>query len=162
MGDDDPDKVVPIRPDQTIAVVGGVVDESGATLAVYGPDLDPDEVTAALRVQPTRSHRRGFQRSPRARPALVGAWFLEVRGTAPSGPDHQIRRLLMRLPGPGEAWTTLRERYDIQLFIGIHMTGWNKGFALEPDVVARLATLGCRLGFDLYAYPDDEEPDPSA
>lgn len=61
--DDDDDNVIPFQrpfdPAEVVAVVGGLVDKSGVVLAIYGDDLDPDEVSAKLGVQPSSAHRRG-------------------------------------------------------------------------------------------------------
>ena len=36
------------------------------------------------------------------------------------------------------------------------MDGVNCGFELQPDTLARIAALGVKVGFDLYA-PDDAQ-----
>lgn len=58
-----------------IAEVGGVVDESSATLAIYGDDLDPVDVTRLLGVEPTKSFLPGHRPGPRS-PAIKhgNAW----------------------------------------------------------------------------------------
>jgi hypothetical protein len=85
MGDD---KIIPIRPPEIIAKVGGLVDETGVCLAIYGPDLEPDELTARIGVEPTSAHRRGGRPRPESKKAYdAGAWLLKERGTAPTGPE---------------------------------------------------------------------------
>jgi len=143
-------------PPEIIAEVGGEIDESAATLAVYGKDLEPADVTALLGIEPTRSFRRGYRKAPRSRPLPHGAWFLQVRGKAPEGPDVQLRKLLTKLPDSEEIWKKLRKQYKVQLRFGLHMSGWNNGFGLSPDLVARLAKMRIELEFDIYAYGDDE------
>ena len=39
--------------------VGGAVSRTTASLRIGGDDLDPDEITALLRCEPTNSHRKG-------------------------------------------------------------------------------------------------------
>ena len=145
------DKVVPIRRPEIIAEIGGVVDESGVTLCVYGEDLDPKTVTRLLGVKPTSSFRRGYRRKPNARPMPHGAWFLEVRGKAPKGPDAHLRKLLMKLPDSAESWNQLKTQYKIRLTFSVGFAGWNKGFNLPADLVSRAARIGVDLGFDIYA-----------
>jgi hypothetical protein len=56
--DSDGPKIVPFRrveEAQVIAEVGGPVDEVGVTLAIYGGELDPEEITRALGVAPTKA-----------------------------------------------------------------------------------------------------------
>ncbi|PTL81083.1 DUF4279 domain-containing protein [Vitiosangium sp. GDMCC 1.1324] len=142
---------------KVIAVVGGLVDESSACIALYGTDLDPSDITARLGCQPTSSHRRGERRSPRSKPYHTGAWLLEARGTAPTGPDALIRRLFMRLPLDAELWRSLSDKNELQVRIAVHMSGWNQGFNLSPEVVGLIHQIGAQVVFDIYAYDEQEE-----
>src|SRR5574341_2199339 len=63
-----------------IAEVGGLVDEARVTRGVYGPDLDPEEISTALNCAPTSAHRRGDARGPRRPGWAKGAWLLAVEG----------------------------------------------------------------------------------
>ena len=142
-------KIVPIRTAKVLTEVGGVIDESGVTLAVYGVNLNPNEVTDLLRVKPTRSFIRGYRRNLASRPAPHGAWFLEVRGKTPDGPDVQLRKLLMKLPTSENIWKELKARHKVQIRFGLHMTGWNKGFEISSTLVRRLRKIGVDLEFDI-------------
>jgi hypothetical protein len=148
-------RIVPIRRVKILTEVGGVIDESGVTLAVYGDDLIPKDVTELLGVKPTRSFLPGYRRNPSSRPMPHGAWFLEVRGKTPDGPEAQLRKLLMKLPTSENVWKTLKARYKVQIRFGLHMTGWNKGFELSSTLIRRLAKIGVDLEFDVYAYGED-------
>jgi uncharacterized protein DUF4279 len=86
-----------------------------------------------------------------------GAWFLEVRGEAPDGPDVHLRKLLMKLPDSVEVWEELKRRYTVQLRFGLHMSGWNKGFGFSRDLVVRMAKMGVDLDFDIYANGDEKD-----
>ena len=145
-------KVTSLRPARVLVEVGGPVDESSATLAVYGRDLEPGEVTALIGVEPTNSFRRGFKRGPRSPAMPHGAWLLEVRGVAPDGPAVQIEALLAQLPESAQIWRELSERYTVQLRLALHMEGWNKGFTLTKQLTNRLAALGVVVVLDLYGY----------
>ena len=108
------------RPDdEIIATVGGLVDESSVTLAVYGHDLDPDDVSARLGCEPSSCHRRGDRKSPQGVAAPTGGWFLSLRGFAPTGPEELIRRLLMKLPSDQPTWQDLVSRFDVLLPEGV-------------------------------------------
>ena len=149
-------KVTQLKPPRVLAEVGGPVDESSATLAVYGQDLEPRDVTALVAVEPSDSFRQGFKRGPRSPAMAHGAWFLEVRGVAPDGPAVQLATLLSKLPESAHVWQQLRERYTVQLRLALHVQGWNKGFGLPRQLTARLAVLGVDLEFDLYAYGEQD------
>jgi hypothetical protein len=149
-------KVIPLKPSRVQAEIGGPVDESSATLAVYSRDLEPRDVTALVGVEPTHSFRRGFKRGPRSPAMQHGAWFLEVRGNAPDGPEVQLETLLSKLPESANVWRQLIASYTVQLRLALHMQGSNKGFSLSKHITERLAVLGVDLEFDLYAYGEQD------
>jgi Domain of unknown function (DUF4279) len=151
------DKIVPIPKPKVLADVGGVIDESGVKLALYGDDLNPDVVTDLLKVKPTRSFKRGYRLKPTSRPMPHGAWFLEVRGKSPDGPEVLLRNLLTMLPASENVWKEIKARYKAQIRFGLHMSGWNKGFEISSTLVRRLGNMGVDLEFDIYAYGDDDE-----
>jgi hypothetical protein len=154
---EDLDGLPTTEPPHVLSGVGGPVDETGACVAVYGEDLDPDAVSALLGCSPTSSHRRGDRRGPRSPPYKRGGWFLQRRGKAPEGPEELVAKLLSQLPEDEAVWLKLDERYEVQVRFGIHMTGWNRGFDLSPDLIAKVARLHARVGFDIYAYGDEED-----
>jgi hypothetical protein len=152
-----PENVVPLY--ETLAEAGGPPDECGVTLGIQGDDLDPDEITRLLGVPPTFSHRRGERLKPQSRaPFRHGAWFLEQRGRAPLQPDELTKALLDQLPTAPQCWRSIRERFEIRLVYGVHFSGWNKGFDLPGVLVARIAAIGATMGFDLYAYGEEDGP----
>lgn len=130
--------------------VGGMVEETGVVLGVYGPDLDPDVVTRKLRRLPTSSHRRGDRRTPAGRPYDEGAWIVEHRGTAPAGPDDLVPQLLAGLPQDEALWKELGAAYDVQVRVAVHSGGWTRGFELSPSTVSLVEKIGARIVFDLY------------
>lgn len=139
--------------------VGGLVDETGVCLAIYGEDLHPEHLTAILGCSPSSSHRRGERRQPNSPPHKHGAWLLEVRGMAPEGPEELVTKLLDQLPDDEAIWQKLSELYDVQLRFAFHMTGWNRGFDLAAGLVAKVARLHAKVCFDIYAYEDDDAPE---
>jgi hypothetical protein len=114
-------------------------------------------VTELLGRPPTSSHRRGDRRGPKSPPSKGGAWFLEVRGTAPEGPEELVAKLLAQLPEEEAVWQKLSQLYEVQLRFAFHMTGWNRGFGLSAELVERVARLHAKIGFDIYAYGDDDD-----
>lgn len=144
--------IVPLH--EVITEIGGPPDECGVALAIYGEELDPDEITRLLGVRPTVSHRRGDRPRPQSKhPFRLGAWFLECRGNAPVRPDELTKTIF-----DPERWKPIQDRFKIQLRYGLHISGWNKEFDLPRELVARIAAIGATMNFDLYAYGEDEEP----
>jgi len=50
--------------------------------------------------------------------------------------------------------------FDGDVFCGLLLDGWNRGFELSPDLLIKLANRNLRIGFDIYAPVDswDESP----
>jgi len=142
---------------RVLCTVGGLVDETGVCLAVYGEDLDPEQVTGLLGRPPTSSHRRGERRGPRSPLYKRSGWFLEVRGTAPQGPEELVAKLLGQLPDDEAVWQKLARLYEVQLRLAFHMAGWNRGFELSADLVAKIANLHAKIVFDIYADEKDDD-----
>lgn len=153
---DDRDNVLRLDRDRVLVEAGGPVDESSATLCIYGHDLDPDDLTRRLGLQPTEAFRRGFQRRPTSRPMAHGAWFFRVSEPPPSTVDDQLGKLLLQLVVPSEVWARVVEEFRVRVSVGLHMSCWNRGFTLTPTVLAAMAQLGVELDFDIYAYLDED------
>lgn len=143
--------------------VGGLVDEASVSLCIYGDDLDPEEVSRILGVTPTRAHRKGepmrsrSSHAPQGATHRTGAWILGVRGQAPREPEELTTALLDQLPEDETVWAGLATHYRISLRYGLFMEAWNRGFALSPGLVARIARMHAQLDFDIYADLGDEE-----
>jgi len=132
--------------------VGGQVDETSVTLAIYGEELDPTAITKVLGCEPTSSHTKGTVRGPRGRPARAGAWLLEVRGISPKSPEELTRELISKLPKDEIIWSKISQDFDIQLRYAFHLESWNRGLDLSNEVLTTIALLGASIVFDVYCY----------
>ena len=63
--------------------------------------------------------------------------------------------VLDQLPSAGDVMQRLRDSYEVQLRIALHLGGFNEGFDLSPEVVERIAKLSVPMVFDIYADPED-------
>jgi len=153
MGDD----ITPIRKAKALLEVGGGVDESRATLAIYGDDLDPDVVSILLGCQPSHAHRKGDRKKQNSRPFAAGAWLLTVETKVPHGPEEAVAALLAKFPQEQAFWRPIIDGYRASIRIGIHTAGWNRGFGLSPEILATLARIGLGVDFDLYLYGDETD-----
>jgi hypothetical protein len=140
-----------------LAAAGGPVDKFSVTLAIYHPELEPDEVSARLGVAPTRAHRRGESRRPGSPALPTGGWFLRREALPPSLPSDAIVELLAGLPADGSFWSALRSDYKVQIRVAVHTDGWNRGFSLSPTALARIAATGIEVDLDLYFYGSEYE-----
>jgi hypothetical protein len=133
-----------------------------ATLWILQEDLDPDVVTGALAIQPSWTRKRGEIRNPGAkRPVInkVGGWFLRTADVVHS---RDVRRhidwLLDQLEPRREVLAKLQAA-GCQTIISCYWLSYqgHGGPMLLPQNMARLASLGLELWFDVYFPIDDEE-----
>src|SRR5574343_150563 len=114
-----------------------------ATLRIQGPDLNPDEVTLALGVQPDAQQRRNDvipTRGPSgSRVAKFGMWRLHGIAAEPGDLNRQVSDLLARLTQDLATWNRLTAKYKADLFCGWFMDQSNEG---EDISAATLLALG--------------------
>jgi hypothetical protein len=126
--------------------VGGIVDETRATLALQGAELDPSAVTARLGVAPTRCHRQDETRA-------TGDWLLEVNVQAPEDADTALSKLFAMLPEDGVVWAELHSAYRVSLTLMMVVKAWNRGFRLSDALLAEVTRRGLSVNFEVYAEP---------
>jgi len=137
----------------------GAFESSRASLRVFGDDLIPDEISAALGAAPTKSEIRGeVLRSinGRERVAKCGSWRLHAAEAKPEDTNAQVRELLAKLSSDLNIWRDIAKRFEVDLFCGWFMSGSNDGVELAPETLLALGERGIALSLDIYA-PDEDE-----
>ena len=136
----------------------GPVQRSVATLRIIGDDLDPAEITRLLGCAPDAAQTRGEQISSRnsasVRIARVGAWQLSATDREPEDLDSQINELLSKLTDDLRVWTSIAEKYRVDLFCGLFMHEGNEGLSITPESLAALGLRKIELGLDIYGGDD--------
>ena len=136
------------------------LDRAVATLRISGDDLDPAEITEALRCEPTGSQRKGDILTGKvtgiSRTAKFGMWRLESNDREPEDLNGQIAELLDRLNPSLAVWSSIAERFRLDLFCGLFMHGSNEGAVVSAASLAALGQRGIELGLDIYS-PTAEE-----
>lgn len=140
-----------------------------ATFRVLGEDLDPDDVTRLLGVEPTQALRRDqlvpTQTSVRRQEA--GVWLLKSEGKVRSTSLERHLLYLLELVEPhAQALEELRRngRATADFFcFWLSATG-HGGPIFSADVMQRVAATGAELGIDFYggAAVEDEAEHGSA
>ena len=154
----------PVGELQHICEIGGEFDETSVTLSVYSENLDRDEVTQLLGVQPTKAwnpgerHPIGNGRSGKTRIVEWGKWWLTIdQNRNPVEP--KIRKLLQQCTSDLDTWHKLASKYDIWLTIAAHLDNWNRELDLAPDILQLLSERRLKLKVDVYFDGDEDEPD---
>ena|SRR6185312_3769094 len=130
-------------------VAGGEVDQVRVSLRIIGDDLDPDEVTRVLGVEPSAAIRKG-ERRPGGRVQRTGVWRLSLPHSREWVLEDAITTLLAALPSDLAVWQALGGKYRLDVFCGLFLDQWNRGADLSPAVLRELAERGLALGLDVY------------
>ena len=129
--------------------IGGPIDRASLTLAIYGEDLVPEEISQRIGLDATRSFRKG-EKSGRA--AERGGWCYAIDTVSPHGPEQLLQQFFQALGGAGVvALTGLSRKYEVQLSFVLRMEGYNRGFEISPASAQRIASIGASVGFSIYA-----------
>ena len=138
-------------------VAGGEVDEYQLTLRVSSDDLEPEDISTLLGIEPTSARRMGdLVGEPRegGPTARTGSWHLKTPAEPGAGFEGLVTALLNRLPADQSVWAALRENCKVDLFCGVFLRNWNRGMTLSPEMMNELSRRGIELGLDIYA-PND-------
>lgn len=132
-------------------------------LRVMHQDLNPDEVTALLRVSPTYVQEAGdpatVKPGYKVRPA---GWFLESENHVRSRDcrDH-IQWLLDRVAGSAAALRELSSRgYLVDICCRWDSSWGHGGPTMDPAQMSQLGQLGVDFWFDVYFDDCEDSVDP--
>lgn len=136
-----------------------VVVRTCATLRLWGDDLLPDEVTALLGCNPSSARRKGdpMRIPPSHPPSRTGIWSLSTERSEGDALDEQIASILSSLSQELTVWTSLAEKFDMDMFCGIWLDEPGQGLALCPSTLESLGCRRIRLELDIY-YADSGQP----
>jgi len=77
-------------------------------------------------------------------------WRLSAMDREPEDLDAQIGDLLSKLTDDLTVWTSIAERYRVDLFCGLFMREGNEGLSITPESLAALGLRRIELGLDIY------------
>jgi hypothetical protein len=126
-----------------------------ARLLIYHDDLNPDQITGLLDIQPTYSQVTGktiTRPSGKRFTPPIGLWSLSTEGEVDS---RDVRRhldwILDRLAGKDEALKRLQaEGHRMQVSCYWVSAEGQGGPTLSPAIMRRLGELEVELWFDFY------------
>ncbi|GMV31258.1 MAG: hypothetical protein AMXMBFR59_33830 [Rhodanobacteraceae bacterium] len=128
-------------------------DHSGATLRLFGDDLDPDTIGALLGASPTRFWRKDQELVGSAtgvvRVARTGSWQLGATRREPEDLEGQVLDILEKLTQDLSVWESLA-RYQPDLLCGLFMGRSNNGLSLCATTLLKLGQRGIALELDIY------------
>jgi hypothetical protein len=148
--------------EQDGVTIGGPIPWFSISLTIHADDLDPDEITRVLGVQPDQTQRKGVPLPPRGdrppRVPQIGMWLINLRPEQAPGCNVEtaIATLLDRITVPLDLWHQARAGASVRVFVGLSLDDYNSGFGIDPPLLRRAADLGVNLDFDIYNGVDEE------
>ena len=146
---------------EVLATIGGGVDETSVSLRFFGDDLDPNELSRLLGSKPTLSGRKGDIRRTKVYDYIEkrGKWILslEHRHSSQATLEEIINEIFDQLTDELSVWKLLHEKYKGDLFCGLWLEEWNRGFGLSSSVTRRIAERYLSIDFDIYFDADGDE-----
>lgn len=153
----------PVGELEHICQIGGQFDECSFCIEFEGESLDRHEISAALRLTPTKAwnagerHAIGNGKTGKYREVPYGRRYLEVEVAAESI-DDAIGRFLRQCPALPEVWRTLSAKWHGRIAMVGHASNWNREFNLSAATVRLLAEHGLSLNVDAYFDGETNEP----
>lgn len=131
------------------------------SLRVFGDSLEPEEVSALLGRQPTRSHRKGdktfrISSTPKASGSIAsteptGAWILDSGLSEKAEIEDHVEALLSPVSNDSDEWASLTSRFSASILCSVFLDQYNEGFELSPRLARSLADRGLVIAFDIYS-----------
>lgn len=125
--------------------------ESMASLRIGGDALEPDEISTLLGCEPSSKYRKGEARGKGRAIAKTGSWQLDATNKAPGDLDAQIREIFEQINF--EHWSSVIDRYEVDVFCGLFMSVSDEGFSISADVLKNLGERRIQLDVCLYGPP---------
>ena len=121
------------------------------SLRVFGDSLEPEEVSALLGRQPTRSHRKGDKGSRSSSTEPTGAWILDSGLSEKVEIEDHVEALLSPVSKDSDEWASLTSRFSASILCSVFLYQYNEGFELSPRLAQSLADRGLVIAFDIYS-----------
>ena len=129
-----------------------------ATLRITSESMDPDAISALIGCEPTRSFKKGEQRTKRSdvnnRFYLRHGWFYSTKELSESRDCRRHLEILLARPlKDAGVLEGLRDR-GCEMSVAI-MYGYTQGGpTISPDQMRGLADAGVEVWWDLYHEPE--------
>ena len=137
-----------------------VLARSRASLRIFGDDLLQADVTRMLGCDPSEAWQKGDIKKSKCGCDVVrktGAWLLRAEPREPADLEAQVAEILGKLSSDPQVWSSLNQKYKVDLFCGWFMTYSNEGVSISPATMGQLQQRGIVLALDIYG-PDKEQP----
>ena len=127
-----------------------------ASLRVVGDSLEPDEVSALLGHEPTRSHRKGDKMGADGSAVEpTGTWILDSWISEKAEIEEHVETLLSVVSNDPDEWANLTSRFSAWVLCSAFLDQYNEGFEISPRLARSLSDRGLVIAFDIYSGDPD-------
>lgn len=122
-------------------------------LRIFGDGLEPEEVSALLGHEPSRSHRKGdpVRGGPRGRVEPTGTWILDSDLSEKAEIEEHVESLLSKVTHDEDEWSSLTDQFSASILCSVFLDLYNEGFEISPRLSQALAERGLVIAFDIYS-----------
>jgi hypothetical protein len=124
-------------------------------LRIFGPNIDPDDVTKKLGISPTQIRRKGEQRAPGST-WTSGMWAFDVSG-GDSGEwvslSDGLSALLQQFRPIQDRLRAYAANNVLYIWCGHFSSSFDGGPVLSPVLLKALGDFGAELVLDTYFEP---------
>ncbi|MCL5054703.1 MAG: DUF4279 domain-containing protein [Firmicutes bacterium] len=128
--------------------------ESHVYLRLMGDECSPEEISAALEIQPTMTWRKGDLRKNTIIKETENGWELKSSLSLSDTIEDHIRHLLSIIESQEDKFVTYLEQCEGELSCAIYCRKleekYNPGIHLDRDILKRVAKFGISIDFDIY------------
>jgi hypothetical protein len=123
------------------------------SLRVFGDGLEPDEVSALLGHEPTRSHRKGdpVRGDKGSGVEPTGVWILDSNLSEKAELEEHVEALLSIVSNDDDEWASLTNELSASILCSVFLDQYNEGFEVSPRLSQALAERGLVIAFDIYS-----------
>ncbi len=122
------------------------IDQVMISIRFSGIGLDPESLGRTL----------GFNKGENTETRIIKRksgkviWSIAVNKNAFTI-EHNVRELFFQFTQDINVWKSITSNTKADIFCGLFLDGWNRGFSLSPTLLKDLADRNLEIGFDIYA-----------
>jgi hypothetical protein len=142
-------------PESPVTEPDGAMHSEISTYFSLAGTFNPDEITAAIGITPTRTHRAGELISPRAIMRYQNdIWQLDSGLDKSTDLEDQVKDVLERLKAGGTDLINLCTHYEATIECVVFSYGGDRpAIAFSRDILKQVTALNAEIGIDLYVLP---------
>ena len=122
------------------------------SLIIRGTELDFENISREIQVQPSRIGRKGESIGKGNRVFPNDSWSYEVKSDGDLLADETLNRFLLTLASAKAFLQSLQPASDVCIRFFVQSDYAQIGFDIQPSTIVKLAELGLRLEVSIFSW----------